>query len=409
MNKSIHIHDLLKIRQFELELIVYCYKNDKIPFLLLMFNYLFNRKKFYCLVSEKISIDIKNIPMISDISEVDLSKLEIYSPYHYKFNEKLSDSLNVEIKFTEKKSKPSRVKIDRETVSTKIKSIVSLMRIEQWVKCILVLAPLVFAHEFSNLEAWKNSVVGMFLFCLMASSVYMLNDLFDVWDDRRNQEKRNRPLANCSISVFELMTLFFIIQTIVLALGLTLNFSGISILYIYLLLNVIYSFKVKVYFVLDVIMLTSFYMIRIVFGAVVANVIVSDWLIIFSFFIFLSLSFLKRFTELSNNYKYAGNSRLSARDYSLIDQPIVLNAGITSGITSAFVLGLYIKFGSVGVSYSNDKYLWGIAVVVLYWILYMWMKALRGIIKYDPVKFAIRDGNSWVALIIILILGVIAI
>jgi hypothetical protein len=150
-------------------------------------------------------------------------------------------------------------------------------------------------------------------------------------------------------------------------------------------------------------------MIRIVFGAVVANVIVSDWLIIFSFFIFLSLSFLKRFTELSNNYKYAGNSRLSARDYSLIDQPIVLNAGITSGITSAFVLGLYIKFGSVGVSYSNEKYLWGIAVVVLYWILYMWMKALRGIIKYDPVKFAIRDGNSWVALIIILILGVIAI
>jgi 4-hydroxybenzoate polyprenyltransferase len=76
------------------------------------------------------------------------------------------------------------------------------MRIEQWVKCILVLSPLVFAHEFSNLEAWKNSVVGMFLFCLMASSVYMLNDLFDVWDDRRNQEIKKKEIDLLQIVQF---------------------------------------------------------------------------------------------------------------------------------------------------------------------------------------------------------------
>jgi len=103
-------------------------------------------------------------------------------------------------------------------------------------------------------------------------------------------------------------------------------------------------------------------MIRIIFGAYVANIIVSDWLMIFALFIFLSLTFIKRFIELNNNFKYAGNSRLTSRDYSLVDQPIVLNAGLSSGIISALVLCLSIKFGSNDISYSNVNYLWGIAV-----------------------------------------------
>lgn len=410
---NLHIHDLFKVKNMDLELLVYSFKEDGKSFLTLLFLFLFSRDKFRIFVTSNTSLNIKCIPFHENIlNDVVSNSVNVYSPYSERFNENLrvrfSEKFNI---FSDKTiaNQSERIKYKNNGLYYKLKAIIKIMRVEQWIKCFLVLAPLIFAQKYSDIFLWKKAIVGGFVFCLMASSVYVLNDLFDVWDDRSNEEKKNRPLANCSLSSVDILSVFILLQVAIFLMAYLYHLNGLEYLYFYLGLNTLYSYKLKSIFLLDVIVLTSFYMLRILFGAEVVTVEVSQWLVIFSFFIFFSLSLLKRFIELNSNYKYAGNSALKVRDYRLSDQPIIVSAGVCSGIMSAFVLALYIKFGTLDVSYTNEHFLWGIGLVVLYWILYMWMKALRGYIKYDPVKFAVRDRLSWFLFSAILVLGIFSI
>jgi 4-hydroxybenzoate polyprenyltransferase len=147
--------------------------------------------------------------------------------------------------------------------------------------------------------------------------------------------------------------------------------------------------------VLDVVVLASFYALRLFAGSLAISVPISHWLLAFSMFIFLSLAFAKRFSEL---YSLRGRNEEKAkgRGYYASDLEQVAQLGSSSGYISALVMALYLNSSEVAKLYSNPKLLWLICPLLLYWIGRIWILAHRGQLHEDPIVFALKDRVSYI-------------
>jgi H+/Cl- antiporter ClcA len=135
------------------------------------------------------------------------------------------------------------------------------------------------------------------------------------------------------------------------------------------------------------------YTLRLIAGAVSANVYISPWLLEFSIFIFLSLATVKRFTELKTIL--AQNKTVaSGRGYITSDINFLFIIGIVSGFLSALVFTLYIHSEEVVILYKEPIFLWPVSLCFLTWIIRVWFKAHRGEMHDDPVVFTFKDKLS---------------
>jgi hypothetical protein len=141
---------------------------------------------------------------------------------------------------------------------------------------------------------------------------------------------------------------------------------------------------------LDVPALAALYTSRLYAGAFAAGVPVSEWFASFSMFLFLSLAFLKRASEL-----WDGGGALMGRGYVAADHDAVHVMGIASGFLSVLVLALYVSSHEVRRLYARPQWLWVLCPAMLYWVSRFWLRARRGEIRDDPVLVAIRDPASW--------------
>ena len=157
----------------------------------------------------------------------------------------------------------------------------------------------------------------------------------------------------------------------------------------------LYSFSLKKIVVLDVVVLALFYSIRLFAGAVAVNVQISQWLIAFSMFLFLSLAFAKRFSELFA-MRARKQDKVNGRNYQAVDLEQVSQLGSTSGYISVLVMALYVSSAEVASLYSNSKLLWLICPLLLYWIGRTWILAHRGELHEDPIVFALKDKPSYI-------------
>jgi len=151
-------------------------------------------------------------------------------------------------------------------------------------------------------------------------------------------------------------------------------------------------------------MLSSFYAFRVFAGSIATNTFVSQWLLSFSLFFFLSLALAKRASELINSNSIEDNRRA----YLKSDLSIITQLGLTSGLLSVLVMALYISSKSVTVLYSNPQYLWSITIILIYWISRFWILVSRGKIEQDPVVYALKDRVTYLvglALILIIIIS----
>ena len=292
---------------------------------------------------------------------------------------------------------------------SKIKSHLKLVRWHQWIKNLLVFVPLLLAHKLDKSGLLINAVFSFISFCFMASSVYVLNDFLDVWSDRAHPKKRLRPIAAGQVSLVQAAFLFLGLFSSAVAISFSISALACTVLTSYFLINILYSFYLKRMLLVDIFILTSFYIFRVMYGAVATGVPVSYWLVAFSFFIFLSLAFLKRYAELQMLFKHQGRKSTSGRDYHFEDTPVLMAFGVVTGVASVLVLALYIHLGNQFQLYSRPQLLWGIEVLVLYWISLFWVRATRGQIEDDPVKYAIGDKVSWVVGALALCMGVLAV
>ncbi len=287
-----------------------------------------------------------------------------------------------------------------------IRPYLKAIRIHQWVKNLLVFVPLVTAHKIESFVSVFHSALAFLAFSLCASSVYLLNDLFDLPADRKHPSKKNRPFAAGTLPVglgVKLMVVLFLAS---LAIALALPIEFLAALIVYHIFTTSYSLRLKKTLLLDVMVLAGLYTLRIIGGAAAVPVHLSFWLLAFSMFFFLSLALVKRYSELLVMEK-EGKDEVQGRRYIPMDRESLAQMGCSSGYLSVLVFAFYIQSEHVSTLYKYPEALWLLAPLMLYWISRVWILTRRDALHEDPVVFALQDRTShWLVVIGLIILWV---
>jgi len=270
------------------------------------------------------------------------------------------------------------------------------LRVHQWVKNLLVFVPVILDHKLFHAETMAKAGTAFLAFCCAASSAYILNDILDLDADRRHPTKRYRPFAAGTLS--PALGVVLVPGLLGIAFATTwssLPSSFLELLAIYVVLTSVYSLHLKRVPVLDVLLLAALYTLRVLAGIAASQVRFSTWLLAFSMFLFLSLAFLKRYTEVSA-MDGADTEQVRGRGYIRGDREWLGSMGGASGYLSVLVLALYINSEQVVALYRRPVLLWLVCPLLLFWISRMWLLAHRGRIHDDPIVATVRDPASYV-------------
>jgi 4-hydroxybenzoate polyprenyltransferase len=263
------------------------------------------------------------------------------------------------------------------------------LRPKQWVKNVFVLAALIFARQLTEPQQVLKSFLALIIFCFLASSGYLINDLVDLERDRRHPVKARRPLA---AGLLAPATAGFI-SVLLGALGLLSGFlMGINFFYvalIYLTLHIIYSLVLKKEVILDMLVVSIFYVLRVIAGGVVINVYVSPWLLVCTFFLALFITVSKRRHELVLLQDEALSHREVLKEYSpqLLDQILSI---VTPSTLVAYSLYTFASGHSANMIYTIPFVVYGL----LRYLYLVYQKEAGGqpteIFLYDwPLKISI--------------------
>lgn len=289
------------------------------------------------------------------------------------------------------------------------KTILKAIRIHQWSKNVLVFVPLLLSHKIAGASV-AAALECFFCFSFTASANYVVNDLLDIESDRHHASKRLRPFAAGDLPVPLGLVLIGLLLTATIALlvlpGLPWHF--VLWLVAYAVVTTSYSLRLKRVALVDVIVLSGLYTLRMLAGGAATGTLISPWLAIFSTFLFLSLAMVKRFSELEN-LRERGVSATHGRGYLVADLEQIRSFGTASGFVAVLVFTLYISRPDVTDLYRHPNRLWFIVPLLLLWILRVWLKASRGELDEDPVVFALRDRMSLVVGLMVLVIALLAI
>lgn len=270
--------------------------------------------------------------------------------------------------------------------------IVRELRIHQWVKNLLVFISPMAAHTLMEPEILQRSLLVFGAFCACASGIYVINDLMDLRADQAHPRKRHRPFASGRLPLgFGVLGPVLIVAGLVVSLQL--NMLTATLVAIYVCLSFAYSAYLKTQPLVDVFTLSSLYALRVAAGAVAVGEGLSEWLLLFSGFMFLSLAFLKRVAE----YKAMLDTSASyetRRGYMVEDVEIMKTMGVSASFVSTMILGLYLNSAVAESEYPSPIILWLTIPLMLIWQSRMWLSASRGYMSDDPIVYAARDWVS---------------
>jgi len=288
-----------------------------------------------------------------------------------------------------------------------LRSWLKAIRLHQWAKNTLIFVPLVLAHQW-RLRTFGAAITAFLSFGMCASATYIVNDLLDLEADRRHPSKRRRPFAAGDLSAISGVGVVCLLMlgALVLALAVPHIFNalpGSSVLArpyefvewlgLYTAVTLSYSLYLKRKLLLDVFVLSGLYTVRILAGSAATGIPLSAWLAGFSVFFFLSLAFVKRFSELEG-LRERGGSVTNGRGYFVSDLEQLRALGTGAAYAAVVVLTLYINNPETNVLYQHPVRLWLVVPVLLLWLSAVWMLASRGDMHDDPVVFAITDKRS---------------
>ena len=293
------------------------------------------------------------------------------------------------------------------------------IRLHQWAKNTLIFLPLLLAHVRA-----VGPVVAAFLaflsFGLAASATYIFNDLLDLEADRHHPRKRSRPFAAGDLSPITGAATILLFLALSLALALLLprvltalspqfpwNGQGsfIEWLVLYAISTTVYSLRLKRMVLVDVMVLACLYTIRILAGSAASGVMVSPWLAAFSIFFFLSLAFVKRFSELESmslRSEPSGALAVKGRGYRVSDLEQLRSFGTASGYASVVVFALYIGTVVAQGLYSHYTRLWLLVPVLLLWLSRLWLRppaaSWRRTPSSTPSQTGAASSSAWSSL-----------
>jgi 4-hydroxybenzoate polyprenyltransferase/phosphoserine phosphatase len=275
-----------------------------------------------------------------------------------------------------------------------LRDYISALRTYQWAKNVLLFLPMIAGHRF-GLDTIAATLLGFLCFCFAASGAYVINDLLDLPGDRDHPRKSRRPFAAGKIPIMHGLVLAALLMAGAFALSLLLPWRFTGILSIYVICTLGYSLLLKRKLLIDVIMLGGLYTLRVYGGLAAIDLHQTQWLLMFSLFLFLSLAIVKRCSELIAN-REAGRIGATGRGYRVEDLSMLLPLGAAAGCGAVFVVALYLSSPEMAALYTHPNRLWLICPLLLYWISRVLMVANRGELHDDPVIFALTDRISWI-------------
>lgn len=283
----------------------------------------------------------------------------------------------------------SRTFDDRAAVG---ESFLRAIRLHQWAKNVLIFVPMLLAHVL-RLPLVLNTMLAFLCFSLCASATYIVNDLLDLESDRRHPKKRFRPFAAGDLSATTGMGIVVVFLAAAFAGAAFLPRGYLSWLLVYLVTTLAYSLHLKRVAVVDVLLLSGLYTLRLLAGAAAVHVGISPWFAAFSIFLFLSLAIVKRFSELEN-IRTQGGAPANGRGYLLSDIEQLRTFGTGCGLAAVVIFALYINGSDILALYRHPHRMWLIMPLLILWIFRVWLLASRGELDEDPVIFAVTDRMS---------------
>lgn len=291
----------------------------------------------------------------------------------------------------------------RQTLS--LKGFLKAIRVHQYAKNLLVFLPLLAGHVLGHVDIVARTMVGFVSFCMMASAVYLLNDLLDVNADRKHPTKSKRAIAAGLLPISSALAWtfgFFAAATGLAWYGLPASFMGVLGLYVVLTLG--YSLWLKQMVLVDVIVLSLLYTARVIAGMTLLDKTdYSQWMLLFSLFLFLSLAFLKRVSELTLLNKL-GHTKIIGRAYRTMDTQTFTMFGVSSGMMAVLVFALYLNSEAAQALYHYPQRLLWVFPFLLYWLCRIWLFATQGKVDDALVLYAIRDKASYSVGLMILVI-----
>jgi 4-hydroxybenzoate polyprenyltransferase len=281
------------------------------------------------------------------------------------------------------------------------------VRLHHWTKNFLVFVPMIAAHQLYSITSLAHIILTFLAFSLATSTVYLLNDLMDLPDDRLHPHKSQRMLASGQLSAVRAVVLMPMLLLSAFAVGLTQPFALLGVLGIYCGLMTAYCLQLRGIAVVDALTVAAGYSLRVVAGSVALGLAISGSLVIFCILFFFGLTLLKRYAELITMHSLVGATG-QARAYLVQDRHRIAVFGCASAYMALLVFGFYIiDLGQQ--AHPRQELIWIVWMLLLYWVTYMWLMAGRGRIVGDPVAFALRDRVSQIvatlALVTVLIVG----
>lgn len=226
--------------------------------------------------------------------------------------------------------------------------------------------------EISKLATMSTAFLA---FSFAASATYIVNDLWDLESDRAHPRKRLRPFASANIPILSGLVVAGVLLVLAFVLALVVSQNFFQMLLLYLVLTSAYSWIMKEYVLIDVIMLSILYTLRILAGSVAIGIATSSWLLAFSAMIFLSLALVKRCSELVS-LSQIGKESTRGRDYRVSDLVVLWPLGVGAALSAIVVFGLFISAPETQARYSTPNMLWLVALGLIYWLARLWIKLL---------------------------------
>lgn len=271
-----------------------------------------------------------------------------------------------------------------------MKNLIRLIRPHQWVKNLVVLLPVFFGGALLHIESVYAGLVTALCFSFAASSIYCLNDIVDVEDDRQHPVKCHRPMASGAISITQGYTLMFLMFVLSMLSTFLLRQSQLEtacVILFYWLLNIAYCLKLKQYAIIDVCVVSFGFVLRILAGGYATSIHLSKWIVLMTFLLMLFLSFAKRRDDVvrMNETGHAPRQNTIRYNLTFINQAITITASVT--------LVCYIMYTVSPETIQNfhTDYLYLTSVFVLVGLLRYIQIAVVDKRSGDPTKVMLHD------------------
>lgn len=267
-----------------------------------------------------------------------------------------------------------------------MKNYLKLMRVHHYLKNVLIFLPLVFSQNLFDLTLLKKTILGFLSFSILSSIVYIVNDIQDVEKDRKHPTKCKRPIASGAVSVKEA----YILAVVIAVIGITLNYFacgtnllGWGFVTLYVGLNFAYSMGLKNLPIIDITILVSGFLIRVLYGSAVTAIEVSNWL----YLTVISMSFYLGLGKRRNELETQGSKSrkvLKFYNHEFLDKNMYMCLGLTIVFYS-----LWCVDSTTIARYSNSNVVWTVPLVML--ICMKYSLDVEGNSDGDPVSVLLKD------------------